>query len=423
MTNFKKKVATAVVTSTMLLNVLAPLAHADTTLQISGNGANTNNDVNVKNTSNTVVSQTNNATVTNNVSSNATSGGNKANDNIGGEVVISTGDATSKTNIVNDLNKNIATVDNCNCDGDTLVKIADNLSGSNNDIDLNSGHHNYSNSSDTTVYQNNNADVTNTVDANAKTGGNDANRNGGGEVTIVTGDAKTKVSVATIANVNSAVVGGNGDGGSLSLLILGNGSDTENDIDAKLNHDVLVNQDNDATVTNDVDAKAKTGYNDANDNIGGEVIISTGDAKTKVDVDNSVNFNFAEVGCDCEMDVTAKIDHNLTGSENDIKAKLGNDISVFQGDAEGAGNLATLNNDVDAKAATGDNDAKRNGGDHDSDPAILTGDAKSVTDVSNSGNVNAYNSDAEMPDVHIPGVNLDVHLNFDLSDLLGWLGL
>lgn len=420
MTNLQKKVATAVATSAMLLNVLAPLAHANTNIEITGNGAYTNNDANVNMSNNTTVTQSNTAVVSNNVTSNATTGGNKANDNLTGNVIVKTGDATSVTNIVNDLNKNVADVENCDCEGDTNVKIGQNLAGSTNEIDLNSGHR--SNSNETAIYQDNTANVTNDVDAKTSTGGNDANRNGSGDVTILTGDAKTKVSVATTANVNSATVGGgHGDAGSLSLMIVGNGAHTKNEIDAKLDRDVLVVQDNYAHVENDVDAAAKTGYNDANDNIGGDVAIVTGDAKTNVDVDNSVNFNMADVDCDCETDVIAKISGNLTDSKNEIKAKLGNDVDVYQG-GQGAGNNAHLYNDVDGDAKTGDNDANRNGGDEYTDPAILTGDATSKTEVSNEGNVNVFGS-AEMPSVHVPGVNVDVSLNFDLSDLLGWLGL
>jgi len=421
MTNLQKRVATAVATSAMLLNVLAPIAHADTMLEISGNGANSENEVKVNNTSNTTVTQNNNAVVTNNVTSNSSTGGNKANDNIGGDVIVKTGDATSKTNIVNDLNKNVAEVDNCNCEGDTEVKISGNLAGSENEVELNSGHHR-SNSSDTAIYQDNTAKVYNNVDAKASTGGNDANRNGSGDVTVITGDAKSDVSVKTTANVNSAVVGGgHGDAGSLSLIIAGNGAYTDNEIEVSLDNDVLLVQDNYAKVKNDIDSSAKTGYNDANDNIGGDVAIVTGDAKSVVDVDNSVNFNMAEVGCDCETDVTAKISQNLVDSENEIKAKLGNDLDVYQG-GEGAGNRAYLSNDVDGNAKTGDNDANRNGGTEINDPAILTGDAESKTNVSNEGNVNVFGP-AEMPSVHVPGVNVDVSLNFDLSDLLGWLGL
>ncbi len=418
MTNLQKRVATAVATSAMLLNVLAPLAHADTMLEITGNGAHTDNEVKVNNSSNTTVTQNNNAVVTNNVTSNSSTGGNKANDNITGEVRIETGAATSTTKIVNELNTNAADIDNCNCESDTEVKISGNLSGSDNKVELNNRH----NSNDTAVYQDNRANVRNNVDAKATTGGNDANRNGSGDVSIKTGAATSDVSVSTTANVNSATVGGgNGDAGSLKLMITGNGAYTDNEIEASLDNDVLVVQDNDAKVKNEIDSDAKTGYNDANDNIGGTVMIETGEAESAVEVDNSVNFNMAEVGCDCETDVTAKISQNLTDSENEIKAKLGNDTEVYQG-GEGAGNNAHLYNDVDGNAKTGDNDANRNGGTEYDDPSIETGAANSTTEVSNEGNVNVFGS-AEMPSVHVPGVNVDVNLNFDLSDLLRALGL
>lgn len=419
MTNLQKRVATAVATSAMLLNVLAPLAHADTMLEITGNGAHSDNEVKVNNSSNTTVTQNNNAVVTNNVTSNSSTGGNEANDNITGEVRIETGAATSTTNVSNNLNTNVADIENCNCEGDTEVKISGNLTGSDNKVELNSGRH--SNSNETAVYQDNRAYVKNNVDSNSSTGGNDANRNGSGDVSIKTGSATSDVTVSTTANVNSATVGGEGDAGSLKLMITGNGAYTDNEIEASLDNDVLVVQDNDAKVKNEIDSDAKTGYNDANDNIGGMVMIETGAATSDVEVDNSVNFNMAEVGCDCETDVTAKISQNLTDSENEIKAKLGNDTEVYQG-GEGAGNNAHLYNDVDGNAKTGDNDANRNGGTEYDDPSIKTKSATSTTEVSNEGNVNVFGS-AEMPSVHVPGVNVDLSLNFDLSDLLRVLGL
>src|SRR3989344_3930635 len=145
-----------------------------------------------------------------------------------------------------------------------------------------------------TVVQSNEANISNNVTATADTGDNDANRNTGGGVSVTTGDAKTTVDILNQANANSAKISGDGEGGSLSARILGNGADSYNKIELDYNKSVVVDQSNSARVENDVYAKADTGDNDANRNTGGTVSIDTGDAETKVGVDNMINFNWAD---------------------------------------------------------------------------------------------------------------------------------
>src|SRR3989338_6393879 len=166
-----KKLATAIATSALLLNAMAPaFAFADTTIEVSGNGSYSDNDAKVEQKSNTTVVQSNTANVSNNVSGSASTGGNDANDNTGGDVAIVTGDAKSVADVSNTLNSNSADVVNCNCDEDTKVLISGNGSNSDNDVKV-------KNSNDTSVFQNNDAYVKNKVETNASTGYNDANRN------------------------------------------------------------------------------------------------------------------------------------------------------------------------------------------------------------------------------------------------------
>ena len=410
MTNFKKKLITGIATGAILLNAFTPLAFASTTIEISGNGSSSDNTANVTTSTTTTVVQRNDANVSNNVDSNATTGGNDANDNTGGDVTIKTGNAKANVDVSTEVNANKADVNGCNCDNDANVLISGNGSNSDNDANLKT-------SNNVEVFQTNDAYVRNNVDTDAKTGGNDANRNTGGDVTIMTGNASTDVDVKTQANANIASVGGsNGGSSDISLKILGNGSksDSDNDINLTSNQSVVLVQDNSAYVYNNVDADAKTGYNDANDNTGGDVTIDTGDANVNVDVDNMVNFNAADVDCGCLTDVLAKISGNGTNSDNDIKAKIEKKLSEFQD------NASDLYNYVDGDAKTGGNDAKRNTGPVAHDPTeIMTGDAKSDTSVKNSGNVNVSGPSV---DWHFPeGFDLDFH--FDLSILLSLLHL
>lgn len=408
MTNLKQKLVTGIASGAILLNALTPFAFASTTIEISGNGSSSDNDAKVTTSTTTTVVQSNEAKVSNNVDSDATTGNNDANDNTGGDVTISTGNAEANVDVSNELNANQADVNGCNCENDADVLISGNGSYSDNTAKLKTYN-------DVEVFQTNAAAVSNDIDTDAKTGDNDAERNTGGDVTIMTGNASTDVDVKTQANSNVANVGGNNGGSSdISLKILGNGSKSDNDIYLRSNQSVVLVQDNAAYVYNDIDADAKTGHNDANDNTGGDVTIDTGDADVNVDVDNMVNFNAADIDCGCLTDVLAKISGNGSDSDNEIKAKIEKEMSDFQE------NASDLYNDVDGDAKTGHNDAKRNTGSvHGGDPEILTGDATSDTTVDNSGNVNVLGPSV---DWHLPeGLDLDFH--FDLSLLLSLLHL
>ncbi len=107
---FKTRLTTAIATGAVLLNALAPVALAQDAT-VAGNGASSNNTVNVTSNSNTTVAQSNNATVTNAVNSNSNTGGNTAGFNTGGNVGIQTGNATTAVSVETAVNKNVASLD------------------------------------------------------------------------------------------------------------------------------------------------------------------------------------------------------------------------------------------------------------------------------------------------------------------------
>jgi hypothetical protein len=409
MNDTKRKLATAIATGALLLNAFTPIAFASTTIQISGNGAGSDNYANVTQTSTTVVNQTNTANVTNNVNANADTGDNKANFNTGGNVTINTGNANITANVSNTLNSNQAEVKCCQA-GNTDVLIEGNGAFSNNTVNL-------TQVGATSVNQNNNAYVTNNVDAYADTGDNKAKWNTGGDVTINTGNATVNTSVSTQANSNWAKVSpvlGSGSSTEVALRILGNGAGSDNFIGATLIKTTGVNQSNSAYVNNDVYADADTGDNKAKFNTGGDVVIDTGNAKVTADVDNMVNFNSADVDCGCAFGLLAKIDgngadadeHENYGDPNVITALLVSTQVVDQG------NGTSLYNDVDGNADTGDNKAKWNTGETNgsSDPSVITGDATDNVGVSNSGNVNALNSGVHpFPMPEMPQVGTEIN--------------
>ncbi len=410
MSNLNKKLASAVAAGALLLNLATPAFASTFTLEISGNGSDSDSEVNLEQSNEVTVEQNNWADVQNDVNVKANTGDNEAEDNTGGDVAIETGDSETNVSVSNTLNSNVASVDSC-CVGDVQAKISGNGTDSDNDIDLDLDH-------EVKVEQNNDAVVINRVSVKSETGDNDAEDNTGGDVSIKTGDADTTVDLSTAANANSALVSGDGEGGSLSAWILGNGSDSDNEIDLDLDNKTKVEQNNWADVLNDVNVKSETGDNDAEDNTGGEVEIETGDATADVTVDNLVNFNWADIdGCGCLEDLLAKISGNGTDSENEIKADLETELKAEQNnDFDCKGEIKDACADVDVKLETGDNDAEDNtlGGD---DPTIETGDADADVDVSNSANSNVF---GEVPDLNLdfPWFDLNLNISFDLSDLL-----
>jgi hypothetical protein len=267
------------------------------------------------------------------------------------------------------------------------------------------------------VTQTNNATFTNNVDVHANTGDNHASDNTGGDVTVNTGSADTTVTVANAANANTAVLGsGTGTGGGVTAAILGNGSDSDNNIHLDMNNSARVTQSNTAHITNDVDVNANTGDNHASDNTGGDVSVMTGDATTHVGVDNMANFNAADVNnCGCLTDLTAKIIGNGSNSDNTIHFDGDNTLGLHQT------NSAWLNNRLeDLFATTGKNHASDNTGSVSSlfDPvSVDTGSSNTTVDLGNSANMNQFGSDLTgMGD----WLSHQVSFNFDMNGLLGF---
>lgn len=415
MNDLKKKVASAIAAGTLLLNLATPAFATSLTLEVSGNGSGSDNEVELEYEQEVTVNQTNFADVQNTIKVEAETGGNEAEDNTGGDVAIETGDATTNVTVSNTLNSNVAHVDAC-CFGDVSATISGNGSDSENEIELEL-------ENEVKVLQLNDALVINNVDAESETGENEAEDNTGGSVKIETGNASTTVSVSNAANSNSAwVSGGNGSGGSLSAIISGNGSDSDNEIELELENETEVNQTNLADIQNDVKVEAETGDNEAEDNTGGDVEISTGDATADVTVDNLVNFNWADIdGCGCLSEILAKVSGNGANSENEIEAELETELTANQlNDFDCKGDITDACADVDAELSTGDNEAEGNtqGGE---DPTIETGDADATVEVNNSGNSNVF-GDVPDPEVEWPwGFDFNFNFSFSLEDLLAAL--
>lgn len=404
----KRRILTAIATGAVLINALAPMAFADTTLGISGNGAYSDSQVKVDNQSSTNVVQNNNANVTNNVNTNLSTGGNKANYNTGGDVLINTGDASSKVDISTIVNKNVANVQNMN-NNNTSVDVSGNGYASTNSAKVD-------NSSSTNLSQDNYARINNNVNTAENTGYNDAKGNTGGNTTVVTGNARSDVAISNAANSNSAYVGGgNGSGGMADVKISGNGAYSDNSVSLQNNPSIRVAQDNYADIKNKVNSDLTTGFNDANYNTGGNVILATGDAKSGVGIDNLANFNEADLGGNGYLfDVNAKVAGNGYDSLNKLNADFGAKTKALQN------SNAYLDNYVDPLMQTGYNDANKNTGPVYGDPIdVFTGNAYSDSYLNNASNENVYSQGGgyKLPD----GSSLS--FNFDLGGLMQFMHL
>src|SRR3989344_517177 len=184
----------------------------------------------------------------------------------------------------------------------TTITISENGVGSDNDAEVEL-------SNDTTLVQNNAANVENKITSKSSTGDNSASYNTGGAVLISSGDAKSDVKVENLLNSNEAFVDCC-DQGDLDIEISKNGVDSDNKVEVgddrhhREESGIAIYQTNYADVENDVESEAETGDNDAKYNPGADVLIGTGDATVDVAVDNMVNFNWADADCGFIEDLT-----------------------------------------------------------------------------------------------------------------------
>ncbi len=259
----------------------------------------------------------------------------------------------------------------------------------------------------TVVSQNNNATVNNNIKANSSTGGNDANKNTGGAVSVDTGNAKTLVSVTNAANTNAAHVENCNCDTDATVKISGNGADSTNNTSLNLGGNTVVAQGNESSIKNNIDASSKTGYNEANRNTGGDVEIFTGNALTQVEANTAANSNMAHVGGSGNGNgggASLWITGNGVDTHNTIALNLGNDVLLQQY------NDSYINNDVDASSKTGDNEANKNTG---GNVGIDTGNAGTGVSIDNAANFNWADVDCDC----ITGVNAKISGNgFDSTN-------
>lgn len=262
-----------------------------TEIVIEGNGGGSDNQVQVTSTTETTVTQENNAEVSNNVENNANTGGNEANSN-NGNTNIQTGNAENSTTVNNEnINSNSAEAGPCNCEQDTTIKISGNGTGSNNTV--------YGGVSNTsTVNQTNNATIKNNITVKANTGYNTANYNTG-NATIKTGNITSSV-VVNNKNINNSYASVALPTLTANVVIAGNGAHSDNIAYLNIQKSLVTNNTNNADILNNVFTFLNTGGNKANGNTG-DVAILTGDIISNILINNeNINSNFVHADCECE---------------------------------------------------------------------------------------------------------------------------
>lgn len=399
--NFKK-ITSAVTMSALLVSGATPMAMAD----ITGNGAGSVNYVSSTSTNSTSTTQNNEASISYNISSTSSTGGNTANANTGGDVFMMTGNASNETDITTVANWNEAVVQNEGGSSVSSPSIVGNGAGSENTAITTSDN-------TTTVDQRNRADVSYNVDANARTGNNEANRNTGStdpmvddDVVVVTGHAANSTDLRTAVNVNRAMVSGGhsssaaqADGGTIS----GNGAGSVNYLSTDYSNSVMLDQRNRADVSYDVESDAVTGNNEANANTGSELGIDTGNALNEVDVETWANYNFAVVSNDSDlMAVEGKIVGNGADSMNTFLHTHTDELENDQTNRFDAEEFS-----IDSDSRTGGNEANRNTAGSEDDPFIFTGHSASSVDLMTAVNTNLFGT----------GEDVEFDFDFDLESL------
>ncbi len=243
------------------------------------------------------------------------------------------------------------------------ITVSGNGDGSSSNINVNV-------SSSTNVAQDNSADINNNVDINADTGNNSANDNSGGDTSITTGDINIDSNIEN-SGINQSSVDVGCCQADVDLNISGNGENSTNYINYSENNskegggtNILVN--NSANITNNVSGSANTGYNEASNNTGGNVSITTGSIRV-VDVIKNKSVNVYEVNAPGGngADVSISIKDNGSGSSNSIEFS-NNSKTIID-----INNSANIVNNSKWDLNTGKNKANGNTG---GDVSITTGD-------------------------------------------------
>ena len=395
------------------------------------NGVNTNNTT--TDAASTTVDNTNNATTTNDTASDADTGGNVVQGS-GGSSSISTGNAISQANVINVVNANIT-----NSQGLIEFLNAFNAGGYDlSNLDLSYFNNSLTNSacsfsscgSSLNVSNTNNATVTNTVISEASTGGNNASTTG--DASVSTGNAAASANVVNVVNTNITdshyLLVALNNFGDLSGNIVLPGASFFNQLmaqNAKTGNTSVTN-DNTAVVNSTTSADADTGDNTASSS--GDTSVTTGDALSNSTTVNQVNTNMTGGSTVFLLvNVFGDWSGNIQGLPSGLSwAQTQNGVAITGGSGSlstlndgtttvSNTNDATVNNNVQVYALTGQNEASSSNG----TAQVATGNAYASANVVNLVNTNILGQNWILAILNVFG-NWNGNLDFGQPDL--WIG-
>jgi len=262
-------------------------------VNVTGNGAESENGVNANNANQVFLNQNNDANYNNNITANSSTGKNDSSYNTGGSTVVVSGNATTNVGVNNAANANVANVGGSDGSSDpSSVVVSGNGALSANGVNLD-------NESAVVLDQANNAQIDNNIKANAKTGENESQFNTGGNNGIESGNATDNVSVNNFANFNAASLSCGCTLSDLGVKVKGNGAESQNGVNASNSSSVFPNQINDEGLWNGVNGGATTGSNDLGFSTGsvyGDPVIFSGNGSSTTNVNNVGNANVLDNG-------------------------------------------------------------------------------------------------------------------------------
>jgi hypothetical protein len=257
-------------------------------VEVSGNGNNSQNVTNVTVQEETVINQTNQSNITNDVSVNTNTGSNNASANTGQETQIATGDSNTNLDIQNQANLSAVNLSGCDqCQNNVNIQIGGNGESSQNSINAN-----ITNQTEINVL--NDAEITNKVNINGNTGLNEASKNNG-DVAIKTGDISVRGSLENRANYSEIIVDP-WSGQKVIVINSSNGANSVNDLNISILQSLNITKIDREVIENLIDIILNTGGNIASDN-NGSVSIETGDIDVDFSVVNDVNKDYIKIEC------------------------------------------------------------------------------------------------------------------------------
>jgi hypothetical protein len=256
-------------------------------LRIENNGSGSDNQVQVTQSTETQVAQSNSASVDNQVSVDQNTGNNQISDN-SGTTEIKTGDVSTNTEITNSINNDKVEAGCCQNPVSNTVTVSGNGVDSNNTADV-------SLNNQTVVNVTQTATIINNITGSAITGNNIVHGNEG-NVEISTGNIRGEVKIANGVNTSDVTVKTQASGG-LLLKVTGNGEGSENIVTYIEAKNILVQKWEEANIFNNVSFDLNTGNNVVDDNLG-SVKINTGDILFNTVIKNDpINDNKVVIDC------------------------------------------------------------------------------------------------------------------------------